>query len=371
MKRSQIILLSVSLVLTGLIYVVLKANQKVQSKTLKEESKTIHLAVKEVKNSNHLITLVSYGQVAPNTELMLSFEVQGKIERGDIELKPGSNFRTGQILYQLDYREAFHSYTARKSSFENIIIASLPDIELDFPSERDKWMRFLNGISQGSKLPKLPVSKGKEKMFITSRNIISEYHNLMSLEVRMEKYLYVAPFSGTVIETYAEVGSIANPGAQIAKIAKTGDYEVKVPVAIEDLEKYKSESSADFIDPDGVKIATGRILRISDVINQQTQSADVYYSIKALEGNQIYNGMFFNVSINQEVIKNTVILPRTAMVNGKVNILKDNKIEAVNVTHVSSIPDSIFVTGLKDGQLVILEQVGKIEDDVKYEGTAR
>ena len=372
MKRSQIVLFTVFLALTGIIYIVINSNKKDFTKNIKTEKTTEFVPVREVKNTMRRLTLVSYGQITPNSEIMISFEVQGKLEKGDITMKPGTNFRKGQTLFKLNNAEAFYTLSSRKSSLSNLILNALPDIELDFPSERNKWVTFLNSLKPSNILPVLPeISSGKERMFLTSRNIISEYYNLKSLEARMEKYFYAAPFSGTVIDLYAEPGSIANPGAQIAKIAKTGDYEVKVPISIADINVYKEKSTAEFTNSKDEHIATGKIIRISNVINQQTQSADVYYSIKPLRAKSLYNGMFVNVAINKEAPKETMTLPRVAVKNGKVNILENAKVTSNPVTIVSSKPDSVFVTGLKNGQIVVLEQMIKIDKSVNYEGIFR
>ena len=372
MKRSQIILFVVFLVLTGLIYFALSSNKKEYNKELKQEDTIVYVPVREVDNSLKTLTLTSYGQVMPYAEVIVSMEVQGKLLKGGITMKPGVNFRKGEILYRVDNEEAFYTLSARKSSLSNLVLNAMPDIEMDFPSERDKWLQFMNDLDPANRLPELPKSATKkEQRFLTGRNIIAEYYNLKSLEARMEKYFYAAPFSGTVIETYAEPGAIANPGAQLAKIAKTGDYEVKVPISMADLQLYREKSTAQFTDASGNLIGNGRIIRVSDVINRQTQSADVYYSVKAVDGEQIYNGMYLNVAINQKDERKTMTLPRAAVRDGKTSVLSNGKIKEQSVVIVSSIPDSVYVTGLKDGQMVLLERQDEVNNKITYKGVER
>lgn len=372
MKRSQIILLSVFIAITALIYVVLSNNKKETSKELKAENNTVFVPILNAKNEMRTLKLTSYGQILPNSEVIVSVEVQGKLMKGGITMKPGTNFKEGQILYKIDNQEAIYALSARKTTLSNLVINALPDIELDFPSERQKWMRFLENLDPFKMLPELPVIRSeKERMFITSRTILTEYYNLKSQEERMLKYFYAAPFNGTVVAIYAEPGAIANPGGQIAKIAKSGDYEVKVPISMADLKLYKENSTADFYDSKNKKIATGKIIRISDVINQQTQSADVYYSVNALPENQIYHGMYLNVSINKESDKETVTLPRVAVKDGKVKVLNNGKLSSVDVMIVSSKPDSVYVIGLTNGQSVVLEQVETNDSKVKFKGIVR
>ena len=372
MKRSQIILFIVFLGFTGLIYVILLMNKKESIKTIKEENLTQFVPTRKIENISRTISIVSYGQISPNSEINLAVEVQGKLERGDLTMKPGAKFSKGQILFRVNNEEAYYTLSASKSVLTNMVLSTLPDIELDFPSEKNKWITFMNDLHPSKLLPELPrFSSGKERMLMTSRNILSEYYKLKSQEVRMEKYMYIAPFSGTVVTTFAEPGSIVSPGMQIAKIAKTGNFEVKVPISVNDLELYKAKSTAEFTNTSGELIGTGEIIRISDVINQQTQSADVYYSLKPLASQIIFHGLFVNVSINQEATKETVALPRTAVKNGKVSILKADVIESVNIVIIGSKPDTVFVTGLINGQEVILEQVEEVRKNITYKGILR
>lgn len=374
MKRSQIILFSVFIVLTGLIYFALASNKKEYSKKTKSESTTIFLPIREVKNELRHLEIISYGQITPNTELIVSFEVQGKLKRGDSKkmLKPGIKFSKGEVLYSVNSEEAFFALVARKSSLSNLILNTLPDIELDFPSEKSKWMKFMNDLDPGKLLPELPrINSAKEKMFITSRNILSEYYNLKSSEAQLEKYIYAAPFSGTVVEVYAEPGSIVNPGAQVAKIAKTGDYEVKVPIDLKDIDLFKEKNTATFTDASGKEIGTGKLLRVSDVINQQTQSADAYYNISAIGDEKIYHGLFVNVKINKEATKKTVALPRVAVKNNKVRLLDGNKLKEQEILIVGSKPDTVFVSGLTNGSLIVLEQVEETNKDIEFKGIKR
>jgi len=371
MKRSQIILFVIFIVLTTGIFIQLKINQKEQPKTLKTEDNIVFVPVNKIVNKAHTLKLVSYGQVSPNREIMVAFKIQGKLKKGDLSMKPGVRFTTGQILYKLENLDAIYTLAARKSSLSNLIVVSLPDIELDFPDQKDKWIAYLNSISPSSEMPPLPNMATKEKMFMMNRNVIQEHYNVISMEVRMADYLYTAPFNGTVLDIYAEPGSIVNPGVQIAKIARTDEYEVKVPIQMKDLDAFKGKTETHFMNSEGVAIATGKIVRISDVINQQTQSTDVYYSVKELDGQKIYNGMFVNVCTNKKETKKSALLPRTAIKNGKVNCLNGTKIKPIEVTIIGAVQDSIYVTGLPDYSSVVLSRMGNIDKKAIYKGIKR
>lgn len=372
MKRNQIIILSIFFVVTALIYLRLMATKSDKEPEEKTASTIQYIPVREVHNVVRNMEITSYGQISPVAELEVAFEVQGRLKKGELTLKPGIRFRKGQVLYSVDANEAEQSLNARKVQLANLIITALPDIELDFPQQTNKWIDFLNKIQPSATLPELPaISSGKERMFVTSRSILSEYYNLKSLEERLRKYTYTAPFDGTVVEIYAEPGSIVNPGGRIAKIAKTGDFEVKVPINTNLLERYRDEGTATFSNAKGKVVGTGKIIRVSDVINQRTQSADVYYSIQPVKASEIYNGMFLNASIKQRANLASMAIPTVALKDGKVLILKDEKLIERSVENVSSKPDTVFVTGLKDGEILVLEPVQKDSQVKKYKGIKR
>ena len=341
-------------------------------KPTKVEQTLIYLPIRKALNIEAEQQIVSYGQIESNAEIDVVFEVQGKLESGTSLLKPGSIFTKGQTLYRVNNEEAAYSLNSRKSQLANLVVGIMPDIELDFPNEKAKWSQFLEKIQPNKSLPNLPEAKNsKERMFLTTRGVVSEYYNIKSLESRLEKYNYIAPFSGTVIDTYAEPGSVASPGGRIARIAKTNDYEVTVPIAIEFLKLFQKQSSVNFSTVDGKIVGSGKIERISEIINQQTQSVDVYYSIQSKSGQKLYAGMYLNAAINQQAVARTFTVPNIAVSDNSVSVLKGNLIATVPISVVGSKPDSLLVSGIPDGSLVILEKIEVDRKGKKFKGILR
>jgi hypothetical protein len=370
MKTRQLIIFGFFLIISALIYFRLNSAKKIEKPSKKEKKSVVYVPIKLVKNILQEFKMSSYGQITPSIDLDMSFEVQGKLEYGKRVLKPGMNFSKGELLYKVNNEEAYYTLVARKSQFASQILNLLPDLELDFPNEKNKWNQFLDKITNVDLLPNFPnFNSQKEKMFFTARGIMAEYYNIKGVETRMQKYFYIAPFSGTIAEVYAEPGSMAGPGVRIAKLVKTGDYEVKVPISIKNLEFFKKETSASFYDSENKLIGTGKINRISDIINQKTQSVDVYYSMKS-QGNQIYNGMFLTVSISKLSEEENVTIPRISLNENQVQILENGKILEKKITVLGSKPDSIYVSGLKNGTTVILERA-KIVGGKTYKGIIR
>jgi len=316
--------------------------------------------------------ITSYGQISPIIEIDVAFEVQGRLIKGSQTLQPGVKFSQGQLLYSIDIEKTKQTLSARRIQYVNLVIGALADLELDYPQSLNKWVNFLNNIQPNQSLPELPaITSGKERMFLTSRSILSEYYNIKSLEERYKKYTYHAPWSGSVVEIISEPGSIINPGIRIARIAKTGDFEVKVSITLSQIELYKKKGAATFLDSKNTTVGTGKIIRISDVMNQKTQSIDVYYSIIPNKEAMIYNGMFVNATIHQVSEEATMAIPRMAMKDSKVMILKDGKLQEKIVELISSAPDTVFVKGLNNGELFVLEQIQTLAKITKFKGINR
>lgn len=352
-------------------YFRLSSSKKMEKPAKKAKQEINYVPILIAKNSKKEFKMSSYGQISPSLDLEISFEVQGKLERGDLLLKPGVKFKKNQLLYQINNEEAYYSLISRKSQFSSMVLSIMPDVELDFPAEKNKWNQFLSKINNTDILPQIPpFSSNKEKMFFTSKGIITEFYNLRGIETRMNKYYYLAPFNGTVSEVYAEPGTIINPGTRIAKIVKTGDYEVKVPISIKNLNFFKKETFANFYDSQDNYIGKGKILRISDIVNQKTQSADVYYTIQFDNNSTIYNGMFLTVSISKTSEQENVIVPRVAIENNNVQVLKNGKAIEKDIQVVGKKPDSLYVSNLNDGEQIILERI-KISKNQLIKGIKR
>ncbi|MDG0973764.1 MAG: efflux RND transporter periplasmic adaptor subunit [Crocinitomicaceae bacterium] len=371
MKTRQFIILGVIIVLLGLIYFPIMSTPEIEDKKTPSESVNF-VGVQEVNNKIHQNKITSYGQVLPNSQMDVTMKVQGFVEREMKSWKPGMRFKKNEVLFKVERVDALYSIIARRSAFTTLVTNILPDIKLDYPSEFQKWERFLLALDPLQELPPFPISAtNKEKLFIASRNLPTEYYNIKAAENQLDNYFYLAPFDGTVVSSFAEPGSMVSPGMRLATIAKTTDFEVKAPIATAQLPLFQRAEFVELTDPNGNLIGTGKLLRTSEVINQQTQSIDAYFSLNASGGESIYQGMFINLVLDIETMENSMILPENAVINGKIQVLEDSLILTKPVNILNRKVDSVYVTGLQNGALILLEPLTTIRDSVKYVGITK
>lgn len=371
MKTRQFVIIGVIIVLLGLIYIPIVSKEKQDEKKTPDEAVNF-VGVQTVTNKIHKSKITSYGQVLPNSQMDVTMKVQGFIERDMKSWKPGMSFRKNEMLFKVERVDALYGIIARRSAFLNLITNILPDIKLDYATEFEKWEQFLFSVDPLKELPPLPkLASNKEKLFIASRNVPTEYYNIKASENQLDNYFYLAPFDGTIVNCFVEPGSMVTPGMRLATIAKTTDFEVKAPISVEQMELFQNANSIQFTDPKGENIGSGKLIRTSEVINQQTQSIDAYFSLRPEKSSAIFQGMFLNLVLDTEIMENSTILPENAVINAQAQVLKDSLIHTRAVAILSRKVDSVYVSGLSDGDIILLEPLTNIRDSIKYVGIAK
>jgi RND family efflux transporter MFP subunit len=232
----------------------------------------------------------------------------------------------------------------------------LPDLKIDFADNYDAWSKYFNSLDIDKKFQEMPKPKSdKEKTFLATKGIYSSFYSIKSAEARLEKHRYYAPFSGSIMEVAMQSGSFVNPGTRIGKILRSGDHEMKVAIETRDIPWIQVGAPVEIYSQESQQYWKGAVTRISDHVNQNTQSVDAFVTIYP-NGQKIYDGQFFQASIPARTIKDGMIMPRNAIYNGsEVFVLEDSAIrrKEINIIRLSE-EDAIF-NGLEKGELLVVE----------------
>lgn len=318
-----------------------------------------------ITNDSIPANIKGYGRVVSTSAISVSSEVQGKIVSA-ITLKKGVHFKKGQTLFSLNNSDAILALKARKSGFLSQITMILPDIKIDFPDNFKAWNNFYNEIRVNEPIPFIPNFKSaKEKNFIVARKVLAEYYNIKSDEERIKKYSVSAPFDGSIIDAFSDVGAIVNPGAPVLSIIRDNTMEIEVPIASEKIEQVKIGAMVTLVDHN-YKSYSGKITRMGDYINQQTQTIPVFVNItSSTEG--LYNGMYLDASINGSGFENVVEIPRKALIsNNEVYIVtSDSLLTPLKIDVLDYKENTITVAGIPNNTHVVTESVINIIENEK------
>ncbi len=320
--------------------------------------------------------LVAYGRVSSALPLDIITEVAGKMQQGAIPLKAGQRFSQGSLLFKIDDTEARLRLQASKSSFLKDIASILPDFKVDFPESYPTWQQYFNTLEVDKPLPDLPKHRNnKEKTFLATRNIYNSYYTIKSTEANLDKYNVYAPFSGSIAEVMMQIGSYVNPGSKVARTIKTSALELNVAVDPNDIKWVKPGSIVEVSTESDDVTWQGKVLRIADILNTNTQALDVFISILPNE-NKVYEGMYLKATLPGSKVENAMEIPRAALVsNTQVYTVEQDSLLAIRKVTVHKLnAETAIVSGLQSGEELVVEpligayegmKVFKLEDAEK------
>lgn len=309
-------------------------------------------------NYEEVISSVSReGRIVSGSEVMLVSEASGKIEQGAVALRKGTSFKKGQLLALIYKDEIELALKARKSKFLTLMTTLLPDIKVDFPEQLDDYVEFFNSIKLDDPLPEMPeVENDKLKIFLASRNVLSEYYGIQQDELRLSRHSLYAPFGGTFTQVNYEVGSYVNTGAQIARMINTGQLEVEVPVPNEQSQWIKIGDRVKVYSQDRQTERDGRVVRKADFIDPTTQSRSIFVDVQHTSQNELLAGEYKLVEFPGQIIPNAMEIPRSAVFNSnEVFIVKDGKLDKEQIEIIKINETTLIFNGLPEGSRIVIE----------------
>ncbi len=306
--------------------------------------------------------VVAYGRIASSQTLNVIAEVGGRLLPGSIPLKPGVNFRKGQILCRIYGEETRLTLQARKSELLNLLASSLPDLKIDFSDQYPEFLDYFERIEIDKPLPELPeIKTNKVKTFLATKNILRDYYTIKSLEENLRKYTIYAPYDGSITTLNLEVGTIVSPGTNIANIIRTDELELEIPVEIHEIKWIEEGSPVEVTQEDGNASWKGEVIRIADYVDPNTQSINVYVSVSVGPNSGLYDGMYLKTVIPGNRLESAMEVPRRVLMNENEvyvvdsGMLKTRKVNIEKITRDQVLISPLETDGLSEGDSLVIE----------------
>lgn len=316
--------------------------------------------------------VVAYGRITSSQTLNVIAEVGGRLLSGSIPLKPGMNFRKGQILCRIYGEEARLTLQSRKSEFLNLIASSLPDLKIDFSDDFPSWETYFESIEMDKPLAPLPeVGSNKLKTFLATKNILRDYYNIKSLEENLRKYTIYAPYDGSIASVNFEVGTIVSPGTNIASIIRTDELELEIPVEIEDVKWIEENAAVEVMSEDGSQAWIGQVARVADYVDPNTQSINVYVKVNAGPDSGLYDGMYLKTVIPGSRLESAMEIPRRVLQNEDEvfvvdgGVLKTRRVKIEKISRDQVLISPLEANGLNEGDSLVIEAPANAIENMK------
>ncbi len=325
--------------------------------------------VEVITVENNLVpsTLDVQGRLVAFDKIDILAEVSGILESSSSTFKIGSRFAKGSVMLKIDSKEAELNLLSQKSTLLNAITQLMPDLKIDYPGSFDQWLAYLQQFDIEKSIQPFPEPlDDKEKFFIATRNILSQYYNIKSAEYRLSKYNIHAPFSGVITETMINPGSLVRVGQKLGELMNTNNYELEVTIRLAELNYIKIGSLVSLQSDDIDGFWDGRVKRISDQIDAGTQTVIVFIGVT---GGKLKEGMYLRGGVKLQDIENAFELSRDLMVNqSKVYIIQeDSMLTLQDVDVVKTTETTVIVSGLENGTKLLKEVFPGIFEGMKVE----
>lgn len=284
-------------------------------------------------------------------------------------MRKGESFAKGQLLVKIENPEVELSLKSSKSRFMTSLANTLADIQIDYNNEYQKWGSFFQKISVDEPLPKMPKIENEQfKIFLASKNILGDYYSIQSQEVRLAKHFLYAPFKGSFASVNLQESSVVNPGSVIGSLINTSNYEIEVPVIKSDAKWLNMGQKVHIYPEDSNDTIVGKIVRIADFIDPQTQSIPVFVSMNKNRHSMIYEGSYFDCEFENITVEESMEVPRSIVFNhNEVFIVKDGRLRKKEINILKLNEQTLYFNGLTEGEWLVNEALINANENMEVE----
>lgn len=328
-----------------------------------------YVKAEEVKYKTIISPVSAPGRVSSISEIDVIAEASGKIIVSKVPLKKGSEFSKGDILFTIYPDEAMLALKSKKSQFLNSLANLLPDIKIDYPDYEVEFRDFFNSIDTNKKLPDFPeVKNEKLKIFLASRNILSDYYGILKDELQLSRHTIVAPFDGTYSDVYLEAGAYTNTGGRVAHAIRTDVLEIEIPLERFDAEWVKIGDEVTLTSDTREKEWKAKVVRKSQFVDPNTQSQAIFLRLENGTGKKLLVGEYLKAKFPGHPIENVMEVPRNIVFNtNEVFIVNDNRIHKKQINIIKVNEKSLIFNGLKPGEVVVMQPLINVLEGTQVE----
>ena len=323
-----------------------------------------YVRVEPVKYGKIASAVSEKGRLSSIAEIDIVAEASGKIETGKVVLKKGSKFSKGDVLFEIYPDEAILSLKARKSQYQNTLAGILPDLVIDFPEAEEAFTSFFSSIVVEKALPPMPdVEDDKLKIFLASRNVISEYYSIQRDELQLKRRTIRAPFNGTYKEVYMEQGAYTNTGGRVARAIQTDQLEMEVPVVRADAVWIKLGNKVKVISETRSLSWEGTVIRKGQFVDENTQSQTIFIRIKPNNKQSLLAGEYLTAIFPVRPIGNVMEIPRNSVFNSdEVFVVRQGRLAKKKIEVIKVNERTLIFQGLPEGDTLVVQQLINVSE---------
>jgi RND family efflux transporter MFP subunit len=302
--------------------------------------------------------------------MQMKSAIGGRVLKDGYNLEPGLHVKEGDILVKMDTSDIQVQIDQAKANYESakqrIAVGSsytfaLESAQSDFTnvermfkmgqisdSDYQKSRRAVETVKQQLALEKVR----------NEEDLQSDLNDLRSKELALEKMTIKSPIDGIVSVVYAHPGDLIDSGSPIMSVITTKRL-VEAKISEEDFANIKVGQPATVIFiPYGQFIYHATVSKILPTADPETQRHLVDLNVTDIEPEKLIPGITGEVAITVGSRQAKAIVPRRALLNDNVYVVKDGRVELRQVTKgYVWLTGAEILSGLEPGDQVIVEDL--------------
>jgi hypothetical protein len=268
------------------------------------------------------------------------------------------------VLFVVYPDEAVLSLKARKSQYQNTLASIIPDLSIDFPEAEEPFNQFFFSINVDKPLPPMPeIKDNKLKIFLASRNVISEYYNIERDELQLQRHTVRAPFNGTYKDVYMELGAYTNTGGKVAQAIRTDHMELEVPLKRADAAWVHIGDPVTVHSKDSTLTWKGKVIRKSQFVDENTQSQTMFIGLPYDRQQPLLAGEYLVAHFPVRPIEGVMEIPRNSVFNSdEVFIARSGRLAKAKINLIKENESTLIFNGLPEGDSVVVQQLINVSE---------
>jgi len=324
------------------------------------------------ETANIPLTLRSQGAIAANRATVLSSQVGGKIFEVSPRFEAGGLFKKDEVMLSIEEAD----YKAALAAAEATLAGAREQLELEqarAEQGRRDWERLGRGTEPDALVLRVPQLR-RARANLASAEAATE-----RARRDLERTRIRAPYDCRVRTANADLGAVVGPGTVLGQIASSNDFEVRLPLSMEEYGFLKTDSAGR---PSGTVVLQAKIggvqitwpahiIRSENEVERRTLSIHIVAAVeanpKAPPGFVLPPlGLFVHAKIQGRTLHNVVPLPRKALrgykrggESNKIYVAENNDTLGFRDVHIRFSDDrtAYIDKGLKPGDRVVLTKV--------------
>ncbi len=335
-KNYKRIISVVGVLAVGVIIMIVLGSTEKESKKRKLKPEIRTVTTQTIAFGNMNLEITGYGTIRSQNELSVIAETSGKVVFAKNNLKNGTFVKKGDLVLEIDPREAENTLYSLRSNYLKAIASLLAEMRIENVNIYKKWSNYFESIDIEKPIPELPKDlTPREKIKLSARDILTKFYSVKNQEILLTKYRITAPFDGFLQSNGIIKNSIISRGTPLYKITDAKNLEIAIPLLSEDINMIDFKSSPDvtLYSEKSDDILKGKIIRKEATLSKNSQTLDVYVLFKNNNLNTYFlTGNYIRTSIKGKYLRNVARIPRHLVDNENfVYTMVNDKLDRVKV----------------------------------------